>query len=513
VAAPTPRSRRPTDRRSAWPARVLTALLWLPIAATWGCSAARESTPPPLDAAPAVPGVAGLFPAADATRICPDTPLRITLASAASLGTAGKIRIIDAATNLPAVTIDVSSRTARQTIGGLGDFQYYPVIVTGRQVDIHAPDHSLDYNKTYYVTIDPQAIRDAEEKFAGFTKPADWRFTTRPAPPARGSTRLTVAADGSGDFCTVQGAVDFIPAGNTAPVTIFIGRGTYTGIVYFTGKNTITLAGEDRAATVLAYANNNTFNPAGNPYRRGLFQADHCGDITIAHLTVHNTTPQGGSQAEAIILNGVSRAVISDVDLNSYQDTLQINGQAYVSRCRIVGDIDFLWGTGPCYFEDCTCTSVRSGAYYTQIRNTQANHGYVFDRCRFDGSAGVSGMFLSRIDPVRFPYSEVVLLDCVLGPGVGAAAWRLDAPTTARGGPPAPAPTEAPNVHFWEFNSRDPDGNPVDITKRLRVSRQLNQTTDAAVIANYRDPAYVLGNGWTPEPAPTTSEKSEGSRP
>jgi hypothetical protein len=488
-------------------------MLWLLIAVQYGCVAAQPAQPP---ASPPPPGVASLFPAREARQICPDTPLHMTLASAVSLGKAGKIQIIDAATNMPAATIDVSARTAHQTIGGLTGFQYYPIIITGRQVDIYPPDSSLGYNKTYYVTIDPQSIRDADAAFAGFTKPTDWQFTTRSAPPVKGRTELHVAADGSGDFCTVQGAVDFIPAGSAAPVTIFIARGTYTGIVYFARKNAITFMGEDRAGTVIAYANNNTFNPAGGPYHRGLFEADRCSDITIAHLTMHNTTPQGGSQAEAIILNGTaaSRAIITDVDLNSFQDTLQINGQAYISHTHIVGDVDFMWGTGPCFFEDCTCTSVRPNAYYTQIRNTQANHGYVFDHCRFDGTSGVSGMFLSRIDPARFPYSEVVLLDCVLAGSVGPAGWRLDPPTPARGGgPPPTVPTQAPNVHFWEFNSRDADGNPVDASKRLKVSRQLNADADAAAIASYRDPAYVLGNDWTPKVTPIAWKNAGSSAP
>ena len=125
---------------------------------------------------------------------------------------------------------------------------------------------------------------------------------------------------------------------------------------------------------MLEYANNARFNPGnGNPYapgagpaaagarprgiyHRGVFLADQADELVLANLTIRNTTPQGGSQAEAIILNGGAgaRAVLKDVDLTSYQDTLQINGQAYVEDCFITGDVDFLWGKGPCFFEDCT---------------------------------------------------------------------------------------------------------------------------------------------------------------
>ena len=77
---------------------------------------------------------------------------------------------------------------------------------------------------------------------------------------------MTVAADGTGDFATVQGALDFVPDGNTAPTTIFVRKGTYTEIVYFTNKHSITLVGEDRKETVIAYSNNDRFNnPGVNP--------------------------------------------------------------------------------------------------------------------------------------------------------------------------------------------------------------------------------------------------------
>jgi hypothetical protein len=53
-------------------------------------------------------------------------------------------------------------------------------------------------------------------------------------------------------------------------------------------------------------------------------------------------------------------------------------------------------------------------------------------------------------------------------------------------------------VHLWEFNSRAPDGAPVDISKRSPLSRQLDQIKDAKLIADYSNPPFVLG-GWKPQ--------------
>lgn len=437
-----------------------------------------------------------LFPAPGAANVCPDTPLKITFAGLVTMGTAGKIQVVDAETKAVVETIDVATPVATQPIGGLADFRYYPVTFQDNQAEIHLHNGALAYGKTYYVTIDPAFFKIAPFADAAWpglpniaiNNPDDWKFSTKPAPPAAGSTKLTVAADGSGDFCTVQAAVDFLPAGNNAPTQIFIRNGLYREMVYFTKKNAISFIGEDRKKTILEYASNAKFNPAPGIYRRMVFQADHADDVKISNLTIRNTTPQGGSQAEAIILNGTpgSRAIISDVDLYSYQDTLQINGQAYVSNCYIEGDVDFMWGKGPCFFENCECKALRSKAYFTQIRNPATNHGYVYDHCTFDGAEGFTGNFISRIDPTRFPYSEVVLIDCVMTTAVGDVGWQLDSK-----GDPA-------NLHFWEFNSHDADGNPVDVSKRLAVSKQLKQPDDAATIANFSNPTWVLGNDWKP---------------
>jgi pectin methylesterase-like acyl-CoA thioesterase len=345
--------------------------------------------------------------------------------------------------------------------------------------------------------------------------PHSWRFSTRAAPPAAGSRRLRVAADGTGDFATVQGALDFIPEGNAAPTTIVIGRGTYQEILCAMNKGAIALLGEDRKETVIAYANNERFNgdAGGNPfapgagppgeanhrrsgaiYRRGVVLAHRVGDLVVANLTLRNTTPPGGSQAEALIVNGTpdAHAIITGVDLESYQDTLQVNGPAYLGDCTIAGDVDFMWGTGPCFFERCQARALRSNAYYTQVRNPATHHGFVYKECLFDGAPGVTGNVLSRVAPARFPASEVVLIDCVLTGAVAAVGWRLDQAADA----------PQPHLHFWESGSRDPGGTPVEPSRRLAASRRLTPPEDSETIARYRDPTFALGGRWTPALAP-----------
>jgi pectin methylesterase-like acyl-CoA thioesterase len=470
-----------------------------------------------------------LFPAADAIHVCPDTPLRIDFAEPPTLSGLGKIQVFDAAANKLVETIDTGSRVGTRTIGGLGNFHYYPVIITGNEAAIYL-QNTLSYNKSYYITIEPGVFKNDAGSFGGMSATTDWRFTTKPAPPAIGNSRLVVAADGSGDFCTVQGALDFIPAGNNKPTTLFIRKGIYTELIYFADKNSLTFLGEDRKQTIIQYANNDRFNHNNDRhiYHRGVLLADRCNDLVITNLTMRNNTPRGGTQSETIILKGTtqSQAIISHVDLYSFQDTLQANGQAYVSDCYIEGDVDFIWGIGPCYFENCHCYGTRDHGYYTQIRNTNLNHGYVFHHCLFDGPPAITNMYLTRIAPALYPNSEVVFLDCAMGKSCNAVGWLLNSihhpttqPSTTQPSPTPLATTQvavvpttqpdppAPYVHFWEFNSHDLAGNPIDITHRLPASRQLTLATDAKLITEYSDPTFVLGNHWVPHPPPPVPQQ------
>src|SRR3954471_5864760 len=70
-----------------------------------------------------------------------------------------------------------------------------------------------------------------------------------------GPTNLTVAADGSGQFKTIQEAIMVVPAGSrTNPVFIRIKPGHYKELVYVQReKRFFHLLGEDAGKTVLTY--------------------------------------------------------------------------------------------------------------------------------------------------------------------------------------------------------------------------------------------------------------------
>jgi pectin methylesterase-like acyl-CoA thioesterase len=429
----------------------------------------------------------GFAPSNYASGVDIDAPLYLTFNQPPAVGTTGRIRVYSEAGAL-VDTIDLS--TATQTrLNGTVAFNYRPIIVNGNTAAIY-PHQKLAYNTSYYITLEPGVIKDAAgAPFLGFSDTTLWNFSTKTSAPAAGSTALTVAADGSGDFATVQGAVDFVPANNTKRVVIYVKKGTYTEIVYVnSNKPFITVRGEDRNLSVIQYANNNNFNPTSTTHR-AMFGVD-AADFSLENITLRNTTPQGGSQAEAFRGNN-NRIVLNRVSLYSFQDTLLLQGQSnqggFVTDSYIEGDVDFMWGSGAVFFQNTEMKMLRTDAFYDQARNGSGRNGYVYVNCKFTRAAGITGSYLNRIDPDDFPFSQVVIINSQMD-GVRADPWRFDNPLLAV------TAANYPNIRMWEYNSRDLNGNLVDVSQRAAISRQLN----AAEAAQWSDPSFVLG-GWVPQ--------------
>ena len=511
------------------------------------------------------------FPADKAKGINPDTHLVLTFPSEPTLGNSGQIRIYDAADDRLVDLLDLSIPPGPTTfvkapasppytpipyeyvpghftnantkpgtpsgvalltpdtyqltiIGGFTDaFHFYPAIIHGNVVTIYPHNNLLEYGKTYYVQIDPGVLTLGDGSFSGIAGKTGWTFTTKKTPPPADAERLVVCGDGTGDFNTVQGAIDFVPDRNPRRVTIFIKNGTYEEIVYFRNKTNITFLGEDRDRVVVCYANNEVLNPhppnvATNevpgtfPERRVVFMADNSSGIHLINFTIKSTAPHPG-QAEGLLLMG-EQNIVSNVTIEGSGDALQINGSVYLTDCRIEGFGDNILGRGPAFFSDCELISYFGP--HVWVRNTSANHGNIFLNCEFriaqnqrvldqilpflnrnallDEKSRTTGDLETVIAraPTNhgkdYPYCEAVLINCALA-GVRPEGWGEVGSDTS-------------NVHYWEYDSTNiSDGKPVDVSQRRPYSRQLTQEHDAEIIANYSNPAYVLG-GWTPSLAP-----------
>jgi len=480
-----------------------------------------------------------LFPGNGATMVNPDVQLKITFKSVPRVGTSGLVRILDAEKGTIVDTLDLSippgptkpvdpavraknylafpypyARTARPTnrdtkpgtpsagaiptsnqyqltiIGGFTDgFHFYPITVDGNTATIHLHHDLLEYGMSYFVEIDPTVLDVDNSEFTGIAKNS-WRFTTKPRTksPRANSKRLTVSADGNGDFNTVQGALDFVPDHGKQRVTINVRNGVYEEIVYARNKENVTLLGESQDKTIVRYANNEVFNPhpanirtnpeAGTfPSRRAAVAIDNCNDIHILNMTLQ-TTLQG--QAEGLLING-DRNILSHVTVIGSGDALQANGRIYMVDSTINGGGDTILGRGTLFCERCT---IKSRSVMMWPRNHEGVHGNIFKDSTFVGIQDATTIARSpRNESFTYPFAEVVLLNATLV-NIAPEGWS----DADKGG----------NVHFWEYQSKNSDGTPVDVSRRVQWSRQLDKVKDAKLISDYSRPEFVLA-GWKPK--------------
>lgn len=385
--------------------------------------------------------------------VCVDAPLRLTFDKPPVLGTTGKIEVCRAADGRPVETIVLGAAQYVDRFGMNGGFmlRYEPVRIDGTGASIRLRAHSLSYGEAYFVRIEPGVFKD----FAGIAD--GWKFTTKAA-LARNPDRLDVAADGSGDFCTVQGAVDQIEPHRTQPATIFIRKGRYEELVRVGRERCrVHLTGEDRKGTVIACVNNDKLNPGW--IQRAVLGVEG-DDFVLENLTVQNTTPYKGSQAEAVYVNA-RRCALRNADFLSFQDTLHLSGSVHVSDCTIEGDVDYVWGYGSALFERCELRTMHDG-YIVQARNSAGKPGYVFLDCKLTAAPEVKRCWLARIEAGRFPASHVAFIRCQMGAHIPAAGWQVTGPAGTA-------------LRFAEFLSTDLAGHPLDVTARDPSGKQLSE--------------------------------------
>lgn len=318
--------------------------------------------------------------------------------------------------------------------------------------------HSLFYDNDADITIgqrsgnlepkgDDVTIEQTPGSAAGESLDCDARFVSFPATPTAPEMAgkippedhtLYVAADGTGDYYSIQRALDVAPA---TGAVVSVSPGVYREVLTVDKPNiTIRSANPDASKTVVvndrsAGQNGGTLHSATVNVTADNFFAEN---ITLENdfNRTHPQLPQG-SQALALLVTG-DRAVFHNVRLLGNQDTVYAgskscarDGQScvaarqYFSDCYIAGNVDFIFGDGKAVFDHCEIHSTpHAGGYIT----AQSKHypgedsGFVIDHCTLTADPGVTGsVYLGR--PWR-PYATVVYLHTEMGDKIAPAGWR-----------------------------------------------------------------------------------------
>lgn len=175
---------------------------------------------------------------------------------------------------------------------------------------------------------------------------------TAPSP-----SRIVVAADGSGQFRSVQAAIDSIPRDNRGGVVIFIKTGDYPDPVRV-NRSLVTLVGEDRQKVRLCATVDSS--KKADLARAGLswasVEVDGANDVTLENLTITNPFKTTHYAVALSSIKGSTRLIVRDCDLSSGGgDTVSpwSHGEDHFRNCRIEGLYHFLGPRGTCYVTDC----------------------------------------------------------------------------------------------------------------------------------------------------------------
>lgn len=267
---------------------------------------------------------------------------------------------------------------------------------------------------------------------------------------------ITVAADGSADYRTIQEAILAIPDERDTPFTVFIRPGVYTEKVYIRKEN-INLIGEDANTTIIRYNDGarklredgseyGTFN-SGTVYFAG-------SDIYVENLTIENFAGNGNIAGQAVAAYITSdRTCFRKCRFIGYQDTIYTGDlkpgimkhlmfpdfftnsvvpiyrnltRNYFDQCYIEGDVDFIFGSSTAYFNRCEIFSKRlqsEGCSYITAASTPMGqeYGYVFFQCKLTSDDRPKSIYLGR--PWR-DYAKTAFLQCEMGEHIHPAGWH-----------------------------------------------------------------------------------------
>lgn len=424
-----------------------------------------------------------LVPADNATNVSKDMVFKLSFATAPTLQSAGKINLYTSGGTL-VETIDLSKMPTGTPLSASwpwivslngNDIRVIPVTVDGKSVYIRFSNSAMSYSTGYYVTVDQNIFSNASAiGFSGISA-NNWSITTRAQPAA--DLNYTVAADGTGDFATLQGVLDFLPTGKTN-AKILVKNGTYVGLAFCKGKSNFTIEGESKTGVIIKGFNNSNLNASTHWRSVVNLQGD---DINLISLTFINSTPNGGTQAEALKLNGL-RCVIVNCEFYSYQDTVLIEGKVYFKDCMLEGDVDFVWGVGTVFFQSCEIRANDNGGYNVMARNDNTKHGYAFADCKITRKTTTTAtQYLGRDAGASYPYAEIVYLNCTLGAHIPATGWSIN------------SAIDASNIIFAEYRSVNESGALINTSGRNSKSKQLTESQNT----QYRDLNWFF-NGWTP---------------
>lgn len=296
---------------------------------------------------------------------------------------------------------------------------------------------------------------------------------------------LIVAQDGTGDYTTINQAIEAAPD-NGERTVIFVRNGTYNEKVFIgnrwqSSNKIISIIGESKEGVVITW---DDYHGKQIDYPgKGTISADGTTaptmtvvspDFYMENVTVQNTITDATAQAEALYQAG-DRQILKNVFLDGYQDTHRTKkgSRFFYYGCDIKGNVDFIYGGGTAYFYKCNLigrarSGGKSGGYITApeditYKGTLSNgkplyYEFFFNDCDVT-SDGNNDFYLSR------PWADndcgTVFLNTRMCQQLNKAGWSGSGNNT--------------NMCFAEYGSLNSDGTAYDTSGRTSWGVQLQE--------------------------------------
>ena len=285
-----------------------------------------------------------------------------------------------------------------------------------------------------------------------------------------------VAADGSGDFSTVQEAINAVPDFRKNRTTIFISPGVYKEkLVLPASKTNVSFIGTSAENTKLTFddfaSKKNRFGEEMGTTGSSSFFVFGDG-FHAENITFENSSGPVG-QAVAV-RTSADQVSFFNCRFLGFQDTLYPQGEnshQYYRSCYIEGTVDFIFGWATAVFDSCTVHCLEKGYITAPATNPGRPYGFVFLDCQITGDAPGNSFYLGR--PWR-DYGRSVFIRCELGKHIKPEGWHN-----------WNKPHAEQTAFFAEYRNTGPGAS----GQRVRWARQLADDE----VKSYK-PETILGN-------------------
>ena len=300
-------------------------------------------------------------------------------------------------------------------------------------------------------------------------------------------TTLTVAQDRSGDFRTIQEAIQACRDLGEKRVTIHIRKGIYREkLVIPSWKTNISLIGDHRDSVVVTGNDHTGKLVPGGRDMHGLDKYQTYTSHTVLvegngtlleNLTIENTAGRVG-QAVALHVEG-DEVVVRNCKILGNQDTLYAaNAQSrqYYVDCYVEGTTDFIFGEATSVFERCEIRSLSDSYITAAATRRNQPHGFVLLDCRLTAVPGVQRVYLGR--PWR-PYARTVFIRTEMSDHILPEGWHHWPGDVM-------FPEKEKTAYYAEYGSKGAGG---DLSKRVSWSKKLTKSE-----ADRFTPTSILGD-------------------